>query len=582
MCVVRRHPRWLPSLLLLVCFWLDTPTVTAFSALHTKRTPRITAAFANSKATETESNKPAAKGKVVKQTAVLDGGEWFSVRNRLLQQQNRQKDTPPPSYARTVLGVLTAVTGSIDGKRVVGMQVMNPADNTEAVVTLDQDSSVQLYKESVAHIPDRVTEQDAVWTLLQSLSIIHCARPVLRNVGGSLADEFLQNGKVVVLGGNDLAVTAALALQKLDCQVTVVAAEKPSGLPASIRHLPPAVGEENLGFSSVIEQFDSVLDTLGDEQDDLPGGSTVTKQLAEIHGCHTYVSAQTESQELIVRNGLIWGPAKSKEHIAKQQSRAAKATAAQFPSPTSFGATIRSLLENGVVLAAPKQKLDPVFVRGWSLKDFWEYTKWPRYSASNMRFGFPGTDEIGDEDEEDDEGPMISAPPLNPNDLRPEMFESPEEDVENQYVVGVNGVKGLQRIVQDETTCLLFLSAPFCRTCRYLKPRYQRMARTYTDTASDKGEELGFVFVKAEAAGLAGKELGRALGIDAVPSFVFFKKGRRYGKPLSISRLPSKKLELAIEYLQQDKPWNDDLLSDKEEGLEGGSGRGSSNRSKLL
>lgn len=602
----------------------------AAAALLTTTTTTTTRTFA-SKTEETESAaRSKAVGRVIKQTAVLDGAEWVSVRNTLLRQHDEQKQQqqqkendqqqspppPPPAYARTILGVYTAITGSVNGKRVVGMQVLNKdenggvetnADSTMAavMVTLDQDASIQLYKESVAHIPDAVSEPDAVWTLLQALSIVHCVRPVAWNVGGSGGSEFASRAgaKVVVLGGNDLAVTAATALSKLECQVTLVAAEKPGGLPAAVRHLTPASGGDgesgSLGFSTVLDKFDAVLDTLGDEQDDGPGvGSIVVKQLAEQNGCHIYVSAQTASQEIVVQNGLIWGPAKSKEHVVKLQARAAKATAAQFPSPVSFGATVQALLEQGVILAAPKEYRQKggaeaaVFVRGWSLKDFWEYTTWPRNAASNVRFGFPGTDDMfydnDDDEEEEDDGPMISAPPLRPGDVRPDMFMTPQQgddvdaDADNPYIVNIDDVKGLQRIVEDETTCLLFLSAPFCRTCRYLKPKYQRMARQYIDTASDKGVDLGMVFVKAEAGGAAGKELGRALGIDSVPSFVMFKKGRRYGTPLSVSRLPSKKLELAIDYLQQDKSWDVALFKDEQEGFEGGSGRGTSNRSKLL
>lgn len=572
-------------------------------AIATQReaTSKQTETTESSSSSSNSNNKPAPPappvGKVMKQMAVLDGAEWISVRNRLLQQQQQQQppqkdQLPPPSYARTVLGVYLAISGSVQGKRVVAMQVLTPPETAETTattgkkvkdtVTLDQDSSVQLYKDSVAYIPENITEQDALWTLLQSLSIVHCVRPVLRNVGGSQeGEQFLHQGKVVVLGGSDLAVTSAAALRTLDCQVTVVSTEKPAGLPASIRHLTPSVGEENLAFCTALDQFDSLLDLLGDEQSDGPsGGSIILRSLAEKHGCHIYASARTESQKLMVDNGLLWGPAKSKEHVEKLQSRAIKATSAQFPSPVAFGATVQSLLEKGFVLKPPQQppKADAVFVRGWSLKDFWEYTTWPREAAASVRFGFPWTDErLNDDEDEDDEGPMLSAPPLNPSDVRPDMFLTTEdEEVDNPYVFGVNSVRGLQKIVEDETTCLLFLSAPFCRTCRYLKPQYQRMARKYLDTASDLNQDLGFVFVKAEANGAAGKELGRALNIDAVPSFLFFKKGRRYGKSMSISRLPSKKLEMAIEYLQQDKPWNEDIFSDE------GEESTNSNKSSLL
>ena len=101
------------------------------------------------------------------------------------------------------------------------------------------------------------------------------------------------------------------------------------------------------------------------------------------------------------------------------------------------------------------------------------------------------------------------------------------------------------------------------------------MAHKYTETAADKGEEPGVVFVKAEAVGLAVKGWGRALGVESVPSFVMFKNGRRYGEALSNSRLPLKKLESAIEYLQEVKEWDEVAFSDDDKrGFEGGSSRG--------
>mmetsp|Transcript_44445 Transcript_44445/g.66982 ORF Transcript_44445/g.66982 Transcript_44445/m.66982 type:complete len:88 (+) Transcript_44445:629-892(+) len=73
-------------------------------------------------------------------------------------------------------------------------------------------------------------------------------------------------------------------------------------------------------------------------------------------------------------------------------------------------------------------------------------------------------------------------------------------------------------------------------------------------------------FAKADAVGKVGKALGRALDVEAVPTFMLFKDGRRYGSPLSISSLPSKKLDLAMEYLTKGMEWDSDvILSDDEE-----------------
>ena len=541
-------------------------------------------------------------GRVVRQTAVLDGAEWVSVRNRLLLQMTdgdpKKKD--PPAYARTVQGVFTVVSGSVEGKRVVGMQVLNENylsdDQTEAI-PLDQDSSITLYKESIAEIPNGVSEDAAVWTLLQALSIVHCALPVLPNVGGSGSSQVVKDGKVVVLGSNPVAVTAASALSKLNFSVTMVSMEKPSDLPAAVTHMAPAVGELELGFSAVLDQFDSLLDTLGDEHDDSPGmRGGVTGLLAQRHGCNVYASTLTESQTIVTDSGLLFGPGKTKEHIQKLQKRSAKATAAQFPSPTGLGQTIQSLLEAGVTLPAPKEAAaGSVYVRGWSLKDFWEYTRWPRdASGTNKRYGLPVVEELGSlSEDEDDDGPMISAPPFRGSEAQsePEVSEEDEKEAANNpYVMMVSGVKGLQeQIVGDEMTGILFLSAPFCRTCRYLKPQYQRMARRYNEDAeyhSDaEGSNKDFIFAKAEATGKIGKDLGKALGCDSVPSFLLFNKGRMYGRPLAVSRLPSKKLDMAVSALREGKRWDESKFvddDDDEDGLRGGAGNASRGSRKKL
>lgn len=649
--------------LLLLQFPSAIPT--RIVSLATPATPtalRLSSSSPSSSSSSTSKPVTPAVGKVLRQTAALDGAEWLSVRSKLLREHNDDTTATKkksvilelqsiPSFARTTMGVYTVVMGSIQGQRVVGMQQQqqqqtvvpegqgdssSSSTGSITVVSLDQDPSVRVYSESVAHIPDNVSEMDAVWTMLQSLSMIHCVRPVLTNLGGTsntLTFAPPRSCQVVVLGGTETACTAARILAQLEYPVVLVAADKPNGVsfvpsssssttaPPGIRHLTPTTGEDGLGFGAVLGQFDAVLDVLGSEFDknsDMAEASTVIKLLAEQHGCHTYVSMQTASQDIVVQNGLIWGPAKSKEHVTQLQGRSLKATAAYFPSPIAFGATVQALLENGAILPPPPKQqpsASSVYVRGWTLKDFWDYTTWPRDANSNKRFGFPGLDrsiyDYDDEDEDDEYGddksgsrPMVSAPPMSSQEIRPDMFMSSKEDDDDShpFVMNINDVKGLQQIVQDELTCVLFLSAPFCRTCRYLNPSFQRMARQHseqqqsapkntnnndtTNTNIVNSTSDSLVFVKAQASGGSGKELGRALGIDSVPSFVLFRKGRRYGQPLSVSKLPSKKLQLAMSYLQEDKAWDNALFgsdsNNSDGGFEGGSGRGSSPRSSIL
>ena len=261
-----------------------------------------------------------------------------------------------------------------------------------------------------------------------------------------------------------------------------------------------------------------------------------------------------------------------------------------------------------------------MFVRGWSIKDFWEYTTWPRdATTSNSRFGFPSdvsasnkkyyTGDFDDDDDDDDidnDDPttMISAPPLRSTPGRdmfrtkPENFEFENEDNNDEstsigsskrtpprdrYVIDFATVNDLQSIVQNEMTCIVFVSAPFCRTCRYLKPQFVRMAREYCNSMNPNSEQYdiaasdlrtqmnhdsstldatpsatsnkdAFFFIKAEASGQIGKDIGRALSIDTVPTFILYKNGRRYGTPItSVTRLPSKDLDDTILALQQNR-----------------------------
>jgi thioredoxin-related protein len=69
------------------------------------------------------------------------------------------------------------------------------------------------------------------------------------------------------------------------------------------------------------------------------------------------------------------------------------------------------------------------------------------------------------------------------------------------------------------------------------------------------------VFAKADTSGLLGKELGRYLRVESVPSFVFFSKGKRVGKPLGITKLPSPKLQAKVDKLAM----NGDLDEDDDE-----------------
>jgi hypothetical protein len=366
-----------------------------------------------------------------------------------------------------------------------------------------------------------------------------------------------------------------------------------------IRVLPPAVG--SLGFASVLGSFDSMLDTLSNEDEVLNDfsflsneynsdkidegreiscsdslrsgrGSNVVELLRTRHTCETYVSTLTHSQRLMRDEGALFGPSKAKEYESKvlsmvQSSNEKSDMMTHVVPPKGYaGNTLQKLFENGITYSVSgfHGKQDGVLRRGWSFQDFWELASWPRDSTGGvgMRFGFPIDDNIDMEHlyTRLDFGKRVK---LNDSFLQgqqqEEQADSHSEKPEvNPFVVQVRGVEGLQStILSSKKDFLLFLSAPFCRTCKLLSPQYTRMARSFSKT------HPALVFAKADASGIIGKEIGKALRVDSVPAFVLFRKGQLYGSPIQITKLPSKKLDKAVNYLTSGNEWDFNVIRDE-------------------
>lgn len=330
--------------------------------------------------------------------------------------------------------------------------------------------------------------------------------------------------------------------------VSIVSTGNPKIDDYRVESLDPGVGELEVGFAAHIGEFDSLVDTISDETggraeapicddndvSDRPY-SAVLALLKSRHNCESYISTMTRSQRIIRDDGLIFGPSKAKDHVKQVGNK--KAT--EIVPPKGFGTTVQTLLEEGVTHS---WKYDgKTMVRAWSLPEFWELTSWPRDSAgaSNVRFGFPVVDDLDSlSDEEDDD-------------------DEEEEELEikggNPFITEIAGVKDLtQEILSKDKNCVLFLSAKYCRTCKTIAPAYSRYARI------NQSDDL--VFATADTTSPLGKELSRTLEVNAVPLFVFFKKGERFGTPLSMNKLPSKRLDLAIEFLAPGSKWDSAAL----------------------
>lgn len=279
----------------------------------------------------------------------------------------------------------------------------------------------------------------------------------------------------------------------------------------------------------------------------------------------------TQSQKLVEREGIFGGPKQTEEYVASKigpsKSILKDSECQPMPPLSNIGSTIQTMLQNNVIFPAKhRNKLQHnknEYVRGWTLSDFWESSTWPRDSSGSggTRFGLP----VVADDDPDDEPMIAEAPSIQTSKSKKTKYEkidpdnlraAPQPTQENPYVLNIAGVNGLKdEIVDAELDCILFLSARFCKTCKALGPQYTRLARIAKDE-----NESSVSFVKAEASGPFGKELGRALDVKAVPTFLLFRKGQRYGSLMTTTKLPSKKIDKAIELLESGSDWDPSIL----------------------
>jgi len=550
----------------------------------------------------------------------LDGAEWTTVQKRQQQQQQQQlnDDNNSSRSRRSPVGKMTVVIGTLydkgdissitntkmeekDDVVVIGMQVAAAVAETlkkeDSVIALTENCFI--YRDSLAIIPRKYynSEKNTNWdemitTYVASLSSIHCALPPpLKNIGGSPNLEFIpqsqqEKEKVVVIGGSEHACFVARGLAAMGFKtVYLITTGKDSIDTTTLKNdinnrievLGPSSlttsGEEmEIGFSTYIGTFDCMVDTIhdertnmeleyGDEEEDSWRKSGVLTLLKTRHDCHRYVSTMTKSQKFVQDKGIFFGPSSVKTHLQLLAAggQTSSSSSSTILPPKNFGTTVQTLFDNDITYSWNKnnfnwnkenKKDDAIFLRTWTLSEFWELASWPRdASGSNIRFGFPAVEDLNtianeleylEEDEQEEEESITTTSQKNP------------------FVMDINGVNGLVHdIIETEQTALLFLSAPWCRTCKSLLPGYTRMARQQQSNTNKNN----ILFAKADTSGPLGKELGRTLNIEAIPTFVLFQDGKRYGIPLSeINKLPSKKLNAALELLQTGAEWEEDEI----------------------
>ena len=261
------------------------------------------------------------------------------------------------------------------------------------------------------------------------------------------------------------------------------------------------------------------------------------------------------AQRMVRDNGLIFGRNDAIKYTKNIGNTSFQMKGKHILPPKHFGTkTLQKLLDSNVLFKSNSK--EQFLVQGWSMKDYWELTSWPRdvSAAANVRFGFPVVDDLdtlfNDEEMASRNEENMSSSMLNEDDDSSlEKIDFSIKEKENPFVTKITGVIDLSsEILKEKKKCVLFLSSTSCRTCKYLTPQYTKLSKDFHDR--------DVVFAKVNAFSKKGKELSKTLAVEAVPAFVFFRDGQRFGSTLSVTRIPSKKLDLALDLLCSGEDWD--------------------------
>lgn len=310
-------------------------------------------------------------------------------------------------------------------------------------------------------------------------------------------------------------------------------------------------------------------------------GGRFLERLQELHGCSNYLSTLTRSQQYVLNKGLMF----SRNPVIRYQKEVEKLSTSKYqvlPPPLVFGGTLQVLLDQGIVYSSDQNENGPHetksnFVRGWSLSDMTELKTWPREGAG--RFGFPVADlpvssvprqysgvklelensssiketlsiEVEDNKEatisnqsthhdrvEEDsittENLMVATPKLTANaTIKVTKRPSKESaDINNPHVTTIQSVSDLNKqIIESKRNCILFLTASYCQKCKQITPKFNRIARISSESSMQQQQHPNnkVLFATVDISnGPRGKQLGKLLGADKVPSVIVFRKGNR-------------------------------------------------------
>lgn len=379
--------------------------------------------------------------------------------------------------------------------------------------------------------------------------------------------------------------------------------------------------DEDLGFSEVIGQFDTVIDTLGDEanmnkvrfiQDGIDrcfGTAGVSAKLAAENKCSRYISTLTKSQMFVLKEGILFArdPVLNYQRDVEADQNLINTIISYdenddgndddeiddtsneidtmfqiLPPPLNYGKTIEKLFQGKIIYPSERNEngnhaTKKLFVRGCSFPDYAEIEIWPQDSSEGaaVRFGFPGIQELtlearmekvmGTFDSSSDNNGQINVSKSGGSisEGNSSLKKKRKSKQENPFVVDIESLGDITEEIRNEKKdAVLFVSAPYCRLCRSIGPLYNRMARI-----SKEELDSDLVFAKATTgSSKAMKQLTFTLQVDSVPTMVLFRKGERYGQAFGVSKLPSVKLNQAIERLKTGKEWDPEIIEIEEGG----------------
>ena len=508
-----------------------------------------------------------------RQTFILDGAELSYYVKTLAKTNDKLSgdinivasnilpDVAPRSpKKRNRVGAMTFVTANLDedvnlkngttlqkDTQIIGVEApssLNTTDDSREIFTIDGD--LQLYKDSIAILPPKISPADAISTATTSLLGVHCSQK--------------KGGKMVIVGGGEYALFLARALAGLGNRVSLVTARPAWSTPSPseispknkelMEILPPAVGPMSLGFALAIGEFDTLIDTLGDElgmgrartvvDNDIVNEGRFIEQLKELHGCDSYISTLTRSQQYVLSKGLLF----ARDPVIRYQNEVEKLTSKYqvLPPPVGFGSTLQRLLDENIIYSSDQNesgsndKKDN-FVRGWSLSDLTELNAWPKEGPG--RFGFPVVDlsmsavkkkalVISKKKDASVDAKSSNRTQTNEGSIHTDNIETTELEIykrtskatDNPYITSINSASEMnEQIMEPKRNCILFITASYCQKCKRMLPQINRMARISSESTSD------VLFAHADISGPRGKQLGKVLNADKVPSVIVFRKG---------------------------------------------------------